>query len=80
MSASSTVNRLMGSAAQQRAESDLKTVLTNRGGQVSLQDLRSVWEEVHGSALSLPNYGVFNVMALLDRCRSVCRCPETAYC
>ena len=73
-------DRRTGSVAQQRAENDLKTVLTSRGGQVSLQDLRSAWEDVHGSALSLPSYGVSNVMVLLDRCRSVCRYSQTAYC
>ena len=75
MNSSSTAkNSRTGSVAQQRAEADLKTVLTSRGGRVSLQDLRSAWEEVHGSALSLPGYGMSNVMVLLDRCRSVCRC------
>lgn len=67
-------NSRTGTVPQQRGEADLKTVLTSRGGQVSLQDLRPAWEEVHGSALSLPSYGMSNVMVLLDRCRSVCRC------
>ena len=69
-----------GNVAQQQAESDLKAVLTSRGGQLPLQDLRSAWEATHGSALSLQIYGVSNVVALLDRCRSICRCPSTRSC
>ncbi|KAL3151294.1 hypothetical protein ABBQ38_013132 [Trebouxia sp. C0009 RCD-2024] len=68
--------RKMGIASQPRAEVDLKAVLKSRGGQLPLQDLRSAWEEVHGSALSLPNS---DVMALLDRCRLICRCPEQSF-
>lgn len=66
MSAPGAVNvRNVGMASQQRAEVDLKAVLKSRGGQLPLQDLRSAWEQVHGSALSLPSS---DVMALIDRC------------
>ena len=61
-----------GSRTQQRAQADLKAVLTNNNGQVAFPDLRAAWQPVHGVPLHVGNYGLPNIMAFIDTCRSVC--------
>ena len=72
--------RQTGNSLRQRAQADLKEVLTGRNGQVGLQELRSAWEAVHGRSLDLASYGASNVLEFVDFCRSVCRYVHETSC